>query len=54
MTISYSLDGENYKEAGNMISVPGRWVGVKNGVFCMRKAPGEGGRLAVEYVEYEV
>lgn len=54
VTISYSLDGENYKEAGNMISVPGRWVGVKNGVFCMRKARGAGGRLAVEYVEYEV
>lgn len=54
VTISYSLDGESYKEAGNMISVPGRWVGVKNGVFCMRKIPGEGGRLAVEYVEYEV
>lgn len=52
VTISYSLDGESYQQAGTMISVPGRWVGVKNGVFCVRRTQGEGGTLAVEYVEY--
>lgn len=34
VTIKYSTDGKNYQKAGEMNAVPGRWVGVKNGVFC--------------------
>ncbi len=34
VTMEYSTDGENYQKAGEMNAVPGRWVGVKNGVFC--------------------
>lgn len=53
VTFSYSINGVNYTEAGDMISEPGRWVGVKNGPFCVRRAEGSGGCLLVEYVEYE-
>lgn len=31
---SYSTDGANYQKAGSYMAVPGRWVGVKSGVFC--------------------
>lgn len=53
VSISYSLDGEDYGLAGEMIAKPGRWVGVKNGVFCIRQDAGEGGYLEVESVIYE-
>lgn len=54
VTFFYSLDGETYEAAGQMLSVPGRWVGVKNGVFCVRRQEGNGGILAVENVEYSL
>ncbi len=47
----YSTDGENYKEAGWMNAVPGRWVGVKNGVFA-RSSSEDGGCVLVKSVEY--
>ena len=53
VTISYRVDDGDYKKAGEMISVPGRWVGVKNGVFCVRRDEGEGGYLTVERVTYQ-
>lgn len=53
VTFAFSVNGVNYTEAGSMESVPGRWVGVKNGPFCVRRAGGEGGYLTVEAVEYE-
>ena len=53
MTISYRVDDGDHKKAGEMISVPGRWVGVKNGVFCVRREEGEGGYLTVERVTYQ-
>ena len=31
---SYSTDGVQYQKAGSYKAVPGRWVGVKSGVFC--------------------
>ena len=31
---SYSTDGINYQKVGSYMAVPGRWVGVKSGVFC--------------------
>jgi beta-xylosidase len=52
VTISYSLDGKEYLEAGSMYAVPGRWVGVKNGVFCSRKEQGKGGYATIESVMY--
>lgn len=53
VSVSYSLDGEDYGLAGEMTAKPGRWVGVKNGMFCIRQEAGEGGFLEVESVIYE-
>ena len=50
----YSFDGENYRTAGSMHAVPGRWVGVKNGMFCIRKADGKGGYVLAKNVEYSI
>ena len=52
VTMEYSLDGKEYKTAGKMNAVPGRWVGVKNGVLCVSDG-GEGrGYVIVEEVDY--
>lgn len=50
--LEYSFDGHKFKEAGKMNAVPGRWVGVKNGVFCLRRGNTAGGFVTVENVEY--
>ncbi|MCD7863399.1 MAG: glycoside hydrolase 43 family protein [Lachnospiraceae bacterium] len=52
VSISYSTDGHTYIPAGTVNAVPGRWVGVKNGPFCVRREDGEGGYLLVKSVEY--
>lgn len=36
--LEYSTDGVSFVKAGELTAVPGRWVGVKNGVFCGRKS----------------
>ncbi|MCD8325520.1 MAG: glycoside hydrolase 43 family protein [Lachnospiraceae bacterium] len=51
-TPAYSTAGDPSLPAGTENAVPGRWVGVKNGPFCVRKADGEGGCLLVKSVEY--
>lgn len=56
VTLAYSTDSSSYSKAGEMNAVPGRWVGVKNGVFCCRAASEdrqEGGYAVVDYVRYE-
>ncbi len=52
VSLSYSADGSTYIPAGAVKAVPGRWVGVKNGPFCIRRGAGEGGDLLVKSVEY--
>lgn len=53
VTLEYSFDdGASYKTAGRMNAVPGRWVGVKNGVFCISENKNSEGYLIVEQVEY--
>lgn len=54
ITVEYSIDGAEYKTAGKMNAVPGRWVGVKNGMFCINRGGGEGGYVIAERVEYSV
>ncbi|MGN0514786.1 MAG: glycoside hydrolase 43 family protein [Lachnospiraceae bacterium] len=54
VVFEYSFDGENYRTAGSMHAVPGRWVGVKNGMFCIRKADGNGGYVLAKNVEYSI
>lgn len=39
----YSLDGETYTEVLSFQASAGRWVGVKNGIFCCHEGAGEGG-----------
>jgi hypothetical protein len=54
ITLSYSPDGENYQQMISFDSMPGRWVGVKNGVFCYHEGePGASrGYASVEYFRY--
>lgn len=47
VSIYYSLDREEYTKAIEMKSVPGRWVGVKYGVFCVSDRMGSGGKAYV-------
>jgi beta-xylosidase len=51
--LSYSTDGSSYIKAGEMVSEPGRWVGVKNGVFCVSENEKSKGFAVVDYVRYE-
>lgn len=46
--ISYSLDQKAYREVCTMTSVPGRWVGVKYGVFCLSEKEDSEGSAEVE------
>ena len=56
ITMSYSLNGTDFVEAISFEAVAGRWVGVKNGVFCTHdKAPMAStnkGFASVYYVKY--
>lgn len=52
VTFEYSTDGNGYQKAGEMNAVPGRWVGVKNGVFCAstnKESRGCAGIISVVY-----
>lgn len=53
VTIEYSTDGNDYQKAGDMTSIPGRWVGVKNGVFCASENGGSTGYAIVDSVIYQ-
>ena len=53
VTMEYSTDGSNYQTAGKMTAMPGRWVGVKNGVFCTSAEEGSKGYAVVHSVIYE-
>jgi beta-xylosidase len=52
VTFAYSTDGSSYREVGGMYAVPGRWVGVKNGMYCIKTTDGSGGYVRVEAVDY--
>ncbi len=40
--LDYSTDGENYTTALEYEATAGRWVGVKNGIFCCHEGDGDG------------
>lgn len=50
--LSYSLDGENYEEVCTYPAKAGRWVGVKNGLFCYHENDGETGCARFEYFHF--
>ncbi len=51
--MEYSTDGGSYRKAGDMTAIPGRWVGVKNGVFCASNEKESKGYAIVNSVIYE-
>lgn len=53
VTLEYGTDGSSYQKAGEMTAMPGRWVGVKNGVFCASPEKESRGYAIVESVTYE-
>ncbi|MGN1186951.1 MAG: hypothetical protein ACI4R6_00520, partial [Lachnospiraceae bacterium] len=40
--LDYSTDGESYTTALEYKALAGRWVGVKNGIFCCHEGEGDG------------
>lgn len=55
ITLELSFDGKNYHHAITIPSKAGRWVGVKNGVFCEHDNGVAGktkGFVTVDYVHY--
>jgi len=52
VTILYGYDGINYEKALEMVAEPGRWVGTKNGVFCLSNNNASQGHVVVESVTY--
>ena len=51
VTLYYSLDGVNFECCVSCESKAGRWVGVKNGIYCMHEGV-SGGHVTAEYVKY--
>lgn len=49
-----SQDGKEYSEALSMVSEPGRWVGTKNGVFCLSEKEASEGFAIVSSVTYNI
>ncbi len=49
ISFSYSLDGVDFKEVSAFDAKAGRWVGVKNGLFCYHIGDGKGGSVQAEY-----
>jgi len=52
VTVLYAFDGVNYTKAFEMTAEPGRWVGTKNGVFCLSDNQDSKGNVTVESVTY--
>lgn len=56
VTIEISFDGEKFEHPLTIPSKAGRWVGVKNGMFCMHDNTVKNdtdGFITVEYVRYQ-
>lgn len=50
VSMYYSSDGAEYKKAFEMKAVPGRWVGVKYGVFCVAAGENSTGSMKVRCI----
>lgn len=53
VTMEYAAGDGSYQQAGEAEAVPGRWVGVKNGVFCASTEKGSAGYALINSVTYE-
>lgn len=53
ISFAYSLDGNVYENVASYEAFAGRWVGVKNGMFCSHNGKdSEGGYAVAEYFRY--
>lgn len=52
ISLCYSLDGRTYTEVLSYPSQAGRWVGVKNGVFCYHTGDSDTGKVRVSYFHF--
>jgi len=54
VSFAYSYDGENWTSLGEQVeTTPGRWVGVKAGLYAMHKGMGETGSMQAEFFVFE-
>jgi beta-xylosidase len=54
VSFGVSRDEEHFEMVGETVeATPGRWVGVKAGIFAVHEGYGEGGSVAVDYFVYE-
>lgn len=54
VTFEYSYDEENFTPIGKLTeATPGRWVGVKVGLFAINEAGNEGGSVKADYFVFE-
>lgn len=54
ISFAYSTDGECYSRTGKSIeTTPGRWVGVKAGLFAINEADKTGGLVSAEYFLFD-
>ena len=54
VSFAYSTDGEHFTAVGESIeATPGRWVGVKAGLFAINESGNTGGFLQADYFLYE-
>lgn len=54
VSFAYSIDGENYQEIGETVeATPGRWVGVKAGLFAVNTMGRTGGEMLADYFFFE-
>ncbi len=52
VTFEYGINAADYKKAGEVVAVPGRWVGAKCGMFCASQNEGSAGYALVRKVSY--
>ncbi len=54
ISFAYSEDGAEYVKTGAVVeTTPGRWVGVKAGLFAINEAGKKGGFVKAEYFVFE-
>lgn len=54
VTFFVSTDDRNYVQAGEMVlATPGRWVGVKAGLFAIQEEQNSGGSVRADYFVFE-
>lgn len=54
VSFEVSADGEQFQPAGRTVqTTPGRWVGVKAGLFALNEQDRQDGRISADYFVFE-